>query len=313
MIVVAAAGNSGLPACDQPSGQGRLLCVGAVDKRRDRSYFSNFGSGLGIVAPGGSGLPFQDEDVLSTWNDGGYMELAGTSQATPHVSGVAALLVSKGLRGQAAVRRILDTATDAGPAGPDPQFGAGIVNASRALQGCPARRWHAPAAAQQRRARVGSPGSRGSGTVLRHGLRVGCLAAGSGRCKVAARRSRISVAAGAAPSAPGRAATVTARVTRKGRKLLRCARSSATSACGSPCAWCCRARACAAASACGPSPAPPAELAQLVDRREATGSTSGRTQAAPKVWDTGPRSGAPLWPNIPPMAGSKGIGRRVVP
>jgi subtilisin family serine protease len=222
VIVVAAAGNSGLPACDQPSGQGRLLCVGAVDKRRNRSYFSNFGSGLGLVAPGGSGLPGTDEDVLSTWNDGGYTELAGTSQATPHVSGVAALLVSKGVRGQDAVRRILDTATDAGPAGPDPQFGAGIVNASRALDGLPG----SPGGS-------GGRGGRGSAarvslariqkirTVLRRGLRVSCLAAGSGRCRVVARRGHLRVAAGSRGLRAGRRATVAARLTRKGRKLLR--------------------------------------------------------------------------------------------
>ena len=58
-------------------------------------------------------------------------------------------------------------------------------------------------------------------TVLRHGLRVRCLAAGSGRCKVAARRSRSKVAAGSRKLRAGRAATVTARVTRRGRRLLR--------------------------------------------------------------------------------------------
>jgi len=72
IVVVAAAGNDGLPVCEQSAGQGRLLCVGAVDKRGNRSYFSNFGGGLAITAPGGSGLPGADEDILSTWNDGGY-------------------------------------------------------------------------------------------------------------------------------------------------------------------------------------------------------------------------------------------------
>lgn len=52
-VVVAAAGNQGLPACEQPSGQGRLLCVGSVDENRQRSSFSSFGFGLGLVAPGG--------------------------------------------------------------------------------------------------------------------------------------------------------------------------------------------------------------------------------------------------------------------
>jgi subtilisin family serine protease len=220
VIVVAAAGNSGLPACDQPSGQGRLVCVGAVDKRRNRSFFSNFGSGLGLVAPGGSGLPVEDEDVLSTYNDGGYQEIAGTSQATPHVAGVAALLVSKGMRGQAAVNRMLATADDAGPAGPDPQFGAGIVDAQRAVAGLTGSGGGA-LSGRSSAARVSVRRTQRIRTVLRHGLRVRCRAAGSGRCRVAARRSRSKVAAGSHRLRAGRTSTVIARVTRRGRRLLR--------------------------------------------------------------------------------------------
>src|SRR4051794_12513573 len=132
VVVVAAAGNDGLPVCEQPSGSGRLLCVGAVDKRGMRSFYSSFGDGVGVMAPGGSTLPLQDEDVLSTWNDGTYAELAGTSQAAPHVSGVAALLVSLGLRGQEVVKRIEDTAK---PAGTSALYGAGIVDAKAAVAG----------------------------------------------------------------------------------------------------------------------------------------------------------------------------------
>src|SRR3954454_12187877 len=132
VVVVAAAGNDGLPVCEQSSADDRLLCVGAVDKRGMRSFYSSFGGGVGIMAPGGSTLPGPDEDILSTWNDGNYEYLAGTSQATPHVSGVAALLVSLGLRGQDVVKRIVATAK---PAGPSDLFGAGIVDAKAAVAG----------------------------------------------------------------------------------------------------------------------------------------------------------------------------------
>ena len=55
IVVVAASGNNGVPVCEQPAASDGLLCVGAVDKRKQRSFFSSFGSGLGLVAPGGSG------------------------------------------------------------------------------------------------------------------------------------------------------------------------------------------------------------------------------------------------------------------
>ncbi len=56
------------------------------------------------MAPGGSGLGGSAEDVLSTYIDSGYDTISGTSQAAPHVAGVAALLVSLGLAGQEAAR-----------------------------------------------------------------------------------------------------------------------------------------------------------------------------------------------------------------
>jgi subtilisin family serine protease len=206
VVVVAAAGNDTLPLCENNSFQGRVLCVGAVDKRGNRSFYSSFGQGLGLVAPGGSSLPGTDEDVLSTWNDGQYEYLAGTSQATPHVAGVAALLVSLGVRGQAAVQRILATATDAGPPGPDAQFGAGIVNAAAAVSDLGTEsgpRSQSPAAVKLRsRQRIRS--------VLRRGVQVTCPAA----CSVVVKARRTTIARG------GPALAVTARLTRAGKKAL---------------------------------------------------------------------------------------------
>jgi thermitase len=209
VIVVAASGNTGLPVCEQPSGRGRLLCVGAVDKRGMRSFFSSFGSGLGVVAPGGSGLPLTDENVLSTWGDGGYQEQAGTSQAAPFVSGVAALLVSRGLRGQAAVNRIVATARDAGMPGPDAEYGAGIVNARAAVSG--------PGAV----GRLFVPGIQRLRAVLRRGIRVRCLAPRPGRCRARASRKRRRVAAGSRGAPAGRTVTLFARPNRRGRRAFR--------------------------------------------------------------------------------------------
>jgi subtilisin family serine protease len=221
VIVVAAAGNDGLPFCENGTAQGKVLCVGAVDKRGARSFYSSFGQGLALVAPGGSGLPGTDEDVLSTYNDNGYQELAGTSQATPHVSGVAALLVARGVRGQAAVQRILATATDLGPPGPDAQYGAGLVNAQAAVAGlgsgpgAGARRGGATRVTIRRRQKIRA--------VLRHGIRVSCLAAGAGRCRATARRRGKRLARGSSKLAVGRPVGFGARPTRSGRRTLRAA------------------------------------------------------------------------------------------
>jgi serine protease len=207
VIVVAAAGNDGLPFCENNTFGGKVLCVGAVDKREQRSFYSSFGSGVSLVAPGGSDLPGTDEDVLSTWNDGGYQELAGTSQATPHVSGVAALLVSLGVRGQAAVQRILSTATNIGPSS---VYGAGLVNAQAAVAGLRPAAGGGGAGGQNGRAHVALARRMRIRTVLRHGIRLRC----SPRCSGVARHRRVRVASGHSPAL---------KLTRRGRHTLKAA------------------------------------------------------------------------------------------
>jgi subtilisin family serine protease len=207
VVVVAAAGNSGVPVCEQPAAAAGLVCVGAVDRRRMRSVFSSFGAGLGIVAPGGSALPVPGEDVLSTVPPAGYAEMAGTSQAAPHVAGVAALLVSLGLRGRAAVDRLLATATDLGPPGIDAQYGHGLVNARTAVAGLKPRATPPqPFVRVPRRQRA------------RRAVRLRLRAAGDGRARIRVRARGRTVAHAVRRLRAGRARTVTARLDRRARR-----------------------------------------------------------------------------------------------
>jgi len=143
--VVIAAGNDSFPACDFPASHAKALCVGAIDRRGLKATYSNFGLSIGVVAPGGAGsLQCDNEDVWSTFlaskkqpcGRDGYEPLAGTSMATPHVAGVAALVSSRfGRRATPSFvyERLKSTADDLGVPGPDPFFGYGRVNALRAV------------------------------------------------------------------------------------------------------------------------------------------------------------------------------------
>jgi subtilisin family serine protease len=212
-IVVAAAGNYNMPACAQPLVAARILCVGAIDRHYQRAFYSNFASRVTIMGPGGS--PADGSAIVSTVLGGGYGRKAGTSQATPHVAGVAALLVSLGLRGADVIDRIEATAIDLGAPGEDDVYGHGLVDAGAAVRGLRAGPRTPTAFAR-------APHTVRLATLRRSGLPVSCRAALGGRCS--ARMLTVGgrvLAQGAGELRAGATRTVRARPTPYGRRLLR--------------------------------------------------------------------------------------------
>ena len=145
VVLVAAAGNDAEPYCQGPASHPRVICVSAVGRNGEASLgYSRDALGAShIMAPSGTGTtdPCEDQVVMTMppWGSRscglplGYTAASGTSIATPHVSGIAALLVELGLTNAEIVDRILCTADDLGEPGRDPIYGYGRVNALRAV------------------------------------------------------------------------------------------------------------------------------------------------------------------------------------
>jgi serine protease len=156
VLVVAAAGNEGHDAIAYPARAPDVVAVGATTEHGCLANYSNDGSGLTLVAPGGGAdadLPGDPNcrpeepsgrDIFQMTFTGssprrfglppGY---EGTSMAAPHVAATAALVIASGVLGRhptpaQIVARLRSTATKLGGGGDERLYGAGLVNAAAA-------------------------------------------------------------------------------------------------------------------------------------------------------------------------------------
>jgi hypothetical protein len=129
--LVASAGNSGNPPgkgdnISYPAAYDSVIAVAAIDQSDKRASWSSTGSELELAAPG--------VDIYSTYKGGGYDTLSGTSMASPHVAGTAALVWAKNptWSNDAVRTQLQNTADDLGATGWDSKYGHGLVDADEA-------------------------------------------------------------------------------------------------------------------------------------------------------------------------------------
>jgi serine protease len=139
--VIVAAGNENQNAANvNPSNCSGVVVIAAVNRSGGRAFYSNFGAVVDLAAPGGDTRSSATNGILSTLNNGtttpgadSYAFYQGTSMATPHVVGIAALMlaVNNSLTPDQ-VESILKSSTRAFP-GTCSQCGTGIINAATAV------------------------------------------------------------------------------------------------------------------------------------------------------------------------------------
>ena len=134
------------------------VSVAAVNRNKEHTFYSTTGTYIELAAPGGEFGSFGSTggilqqtlnlDLSETFDRPpsqfarprfdslAYYFFIGTSQATPHVAGLAAMLMQQGITSPAAIEAALERfAADLGPAGRDSTFGFGLVDARATLRG----------------------------------------------------------------------------------------------------------------------------------------------------------------------------------
>ncbi|MBU4193794.1 MAG: S8 family serine peptidase, partial [Actinobacteria bacterium] len=143
VVVCASSGNEDDDTVGYPAASASCVAVGATNKDKKRASYSNYGSALGVVAPGGDGILYSGGIIQQTFQTFGkpdgnfaFQSMRGTSMACPHVAGVAALVKSHRPAWSASEVRAAVTSTcrDLGSTGWDPEYGWGLIDADAALQ-----------------------------------------------------------------------------------------------------------------------------------------------------------------------------------
>ena len=135
VVIIAAAGNSNENAASYPARYPHVIGVSAIDSAGKKAPYSNFGAGVDISAPGGSETgKILQETIDPETNEPVFAGFQGTSMASPHVAGVAALVKASGIQEPDEIERVLAQSARVIQQDPLNHFGAGHLDAAAAVK-----------------------------------------------------------------------------------------------------------------------------------------------------------------------------------
>ncbi|WP_373481239.1 S8 family peptidase [Geminocystis sp.] len=135
VVIIAAAGNENRNSASFPARYPEVISVAATDSIGEKAPYSNFGAGIDISAPGGSQTGKIIQETITGDNQKtAFIGFQGTSMASPHVAGVAALIKSTGIENPDEVREILVKSARKIEKDPLNHYGAGQLDAAKSVK-----------------------------------------------------------------------------------------------------------------------------------------------------------------------------------
>ncbi|NJN57936.1 MAG: peptidase S8 [Leptolyngbyaceae cyanobacterium SL_5_9] len=140
VVIVAAAGNANSNSASYPARYPKVIAVSALDSTGVKAPYSNFGAGVDISAPGGStsgsnpsGGVLQ-QTINPETGEAVFLAFQGTSMASPHVAGVAALVKASGVESPDEIAQVLKQSARVIQGDELNHFGAGQLDATAAVK-----------------------------------------------------------------------------------------------------------------------------------------------------------------------------------